>query len=252
MDLLEAFILDENNILDIQSAAKLQKQIFQALDSGIKELRLDLGNLSYLDSEGIAFLILILRRIIQINDGCLILLNVRPQVSKILDISALEKLVSPSQLIIDRISPVDYIPAIYHDAIPGKSFIEEISINCRAGDLNCVREKLKDIIFKLGFDEELSYDILVAVSEACSNSIEHSGCRSDQVIKIKFSYQNGIFTAELKDFGGGFDPDSVMRKLPKGLSARGRGLFIIKALMDEVHFETHSDGMYIKMQKIVL
>lgn len=250
MSFLDTFVLDEYSILDVQEAAKLQKQIFQAIDSGTKRLNLDLGKLNYIDSAGIAFLVSILRRIIQANDGCLILLNVKPQVLKVLNISALEKLVGPAQLIIDRSYEVESY--YFNEKILQKFFTEEIMINCDATDLNCLREKLKGIIFKIGFSEELSYDILVAVSEACSNSIEHSGCRPEQIIKIKFTYQNSVFTAELKDFGTGFDPESIIRKLPKKLSLRGRGLYIMKALMDKVDFEVHDDGMFTKMQKSIL
>lgn len=245
------FILDECVFPDIHKTEELQAKIFQIIDSGTKTINLNLENLNYIDSSGIAFIVRILRRIIQTRNGCLILLNAKPQVLRVLDISAFDKMVDPMQLIIDRSSEAKIMPAVYSDNISRSSFVEKMVVSCRAGDLNCIREKLKDVIFKLGLEEKLSYDILVAVSEACSNSIEHSGCSPEQAIEIAFIYENGIFTAELKDFGTGFDPEKSLRRLPKRLSTRGRGIFIMETLMDTVSFENQSDGLYLKMQKII-
>lgn len=229
------------------SIEELQAQIFIALDSGVKELSLNMQNLNYIDSSGIALLVRILRRISQIQDGSLILNNVKPQVQKILEISALDKMVTKDRFVLEPVT--DDFKIICADDYLRDSFIEKLCINANPGDLYSVRERLKKAIFGLGFSEKVSYDILVAVSEACSNSIEHSGCAPDQQIEVKFSYTPGTFIVELKDYGSGFDYHKITRRSGRNMSIRGRGILIMRSLMDEVKYEFHSDGLYLKMVK---
>lgn len=247
MSFYNNFNIDLNDPRDKSSIEKLQKEIFEALDAGATELSLNLESLNYIDSSGIALLVRILRRISQLQSASLKLDNVKPQVQRILEISALQKMVQPGELIIQ---PINAVPnSICAEDFLRDSFTERFAIKADPGDLYSVREKLKQIIFKLGFSEKLSYDILVAVSEACSNSIEHSGCGSDQKLEVVFSYVPGTFAVEIKDYGCGFDYQKITRRSTKNMSIRGRGILIMKALMDEVTYEAHPDGLYLKMIK---
>lgn len=247
MSFYNNFNIDLNDPHDKSSNEKLQKQIFEALDAGATELSLNLESLNYIDSSGIAFLVRILRRISQLRSASLKLENVKPQVQRILEISALQKMVKPGELVI---RPAEVIStSICAEDFLRDAFTERFIIKADPGNLYTVRERLKQVIFKLGFTEKLSYDILVAVSEACSNSIEHSGCGSDQAVEIVFSYVPGTFAVEIKDYGCGFDYQKTTRRSTRNMSIRGRGILIMKALMDEVVYEAHPNGLYLKMIK---
>lgn len=246
MSIYSNFNIELENPHDRSSIDQLQEQIFAALDSGVSQLSLNFKNLNYIDSSGIALIVKILRRISQLQSGSLKLENVRPQVQKILEISALNKMVKPGEFIM---KPIISDNSFVAEDYLRDSFSERLTIKADPGDLYEVRERLKKVIFELGFSEKLSYDILVAVSEACSNSIEHSGCGPDQELEITFNYVPGTFTVELKDYGCGFDYQKIARRSAKNMSIRGRGILIMKTLMDEVHYEPHPDGLYLKMIK---
>lgn len=89
-------------------------------------------------------------------------------------------------------------------------------------------------------DDELSYRALLLASEATTNAVEHGNAldpnlHADLEIKVTGS---GI-TISVEDEGPGFDPseapDAVQDDDP--LSARHRGLFLMRAYADVVKFE---------------
>jgi serine/threonine-protein kinase RsbW len=62
--------------------------------------------------------------------------------------------------------------------------------------------------------------------------------------------QNGI-RISIRDEGNGFDPEDVPNPLePENLlKESGRGIFIVKSLMDEVEYDFSSGGAEITMTK---
>ncbi len=93
-------------------------------------------------------------------------------------------------------------------------------------------------------------EVALAVTEALANAIRH-GCRGDAARNVEcrvFTDPSGV-TIIVCDPGPGFDPGSVANPLESaGLSAdHGRGLYMIRQLMDEVQFER--GGAEIRMKK---
>lgn len=91
----------------------------------------------------------------------------------------------------------------------------------------------------LGIDEEKLFDIRLTLEEALINAVKH-GSREDKTkfifLKIKASAK--ILEIEIEDEGQGFDyenlpspaQDANLEKLS------GRGVFLIRNLMDKVEF----------------
>ncbi len=71
--------------LDTEAQAELKEKIDPILASDVKALILDLGGLSYINSAGLQYLFMA-RRVMEAKRGCLLLLNVQPQVQKVFDI----------------------------------------------------------------------------------------------------------------------------------------------------------------------
>jgi len=92
---------------------------------------------------------------------------------------------------------------------------------------------------RAGFDIEAIEDIKVAVSEACTNIICHA--HDD----LEFSYDVAVEIEETKisviisDTGVGFGLEEYKEPVLGEASGGGLGIFIIKALMDEV--DIHSE-----------
>jgi len=95
----------------------------------------------------------------------------------------------------------------------------------------------------------------MAVDEACSNIIEHAygGEGRGDIECICHIHKDGL-TVTLRDYGCPFDPDSVpepdIHADLKDRQVGGLGLYLIRQLMDEVHFEfTPGAGNVLTMVK---
>lgn len=95
------------------------------------------------------------------------------------------------------------------------------------------RHIIRDTLKQIGVTEECLADIAVAQSEACTNVVEHSGPGEEYEISVQIVDECCIIT--VVDSGSGFDSarpssDAVM------LNEGGRGIDLMKALVDNVHF----------------
>jgi serine/threonine-protein kinase RsbW len=106
---------------------------------------------------------------------------------------------------------------------------------------------------KGGFDEDSRLDILVAVHESMVNAIRH-GNRGDEARRVTLEVDLGPGGLEIRvrDEGQGFDPTSVPDPLrPENLCrSSGRGILLMKALMDAVAFRRcPGGGMEVAMRR---
>ena len=107
--------------------------------------------------------------------------------------------------------------------------------------LDEIREFVGEIARKNGFTDKEVYNIQLATDEAASNIIEHAyeGV-SDGLMEISCGVQKNAITIILVDHGEPFDPSNVPAPdLKADLSDRkigGLGLFLMRKLMDEVHY----------------
>jgi serine/threonine-protein kinase RsbW len=107
-------------------------------------------------------------------------------------------------------------------------------------------------IEQMGFSQDQRDDIAIALSEAVNNAIEH-GNQGDPSKKVHIELEeidNGIRIV-VTDEGGGFDPSEVEDPTdPENLLAEsGRGLLIIRHLMDEVNVASSGSGTRVEMIK---
>lgn len=110
--------------------------------------------------------------------------------------------------------------------------------------LDEIREFVGDIARKGGFDEKAVYNIQLATDEAASNIIEHAyeGI-TNGVLELSCGMRGNVLTVVLVDHGEAFDPSEIpIPDLKADLSDRkigGLGIFLMRKLMDEVHYESH-------------
>jgi serine/threonine-protein kinase RsbW len=103
-----------------------------------------------------------------------------------------------------------------------------------------------------GCDEDQRFHIAMAVREAAVNAVLH-GNEYDPGLQIDVSLENTgrDLVITIADQGRGFDP----AKLPDPLAAEnllrgtGRGIFLIRSLMDEVHFRQLHPGTELTLVK---
>ena len=116
------------------------------------------------------------------------------------------------------------------------------SIPSRLELLGVLDQLVQAIAMQLEFDEDSTNDIATSLIEAATNAIQH-GHNHDATKRVHFHFvlQDDSFEAWVEDAGPGFDEDEVLSADPTGpeglLRSRGRGIFIMKAMMDEVEFD---------------
>jgi len=108
--------------------------------------------------------------------------------------------------------------------------------------LDEIREFVGDIARAGGFSNKDVYNIQLATDEAASNIIEHAYENvTDGILELSCGMREDTITIILIDRGESFDPSEVpLPDLKADLSDRkigGLGIFLMRKLMDEVHYE---------------
>lgn len=105
-----------------------------------------------------------------------------------------------------------------------------------------------------GADESIIADIAISVSELVNNAIVH-GNKADmsKTVSVKVTREKDSAVITITDKGKGFDPDGIANPVADEnlLKEVGRGIFIVKSLMDSVAFESVHDGTVITIKKAI-
>jgi serine/threonine-protein kinase RsbW len=121
--------------------------------------------------------------------------------------------------------------------------------------LDEIREFVGVIARDGGFSDKDVYNIQLATDEAASNIIEHAYEKiSDGVLDLSCGVRDETITIILIDHGESFDPSEIpLPDLKADLSNRkigGLGIFLMRKLMDEVHYEANpKNGNILTMSK---
>jgi serine/threonine-protein kinase RsbW len=113
------------------------------------------------------------------------------------------------------------------------------------------RDRIMDFLEEQGVADEQAIDILVALQEALVNAVLH-GCKNDpsQVVRCSVEVKAEAITIVVKDPGEGFETAAVTDVSDDGinLTNHGRGIFLMRGLMDEVRY-SHS-GSELTLKKL--
>lgn len=93
---------------------------------------------------------------------------------------------------------------------------------------------------EIGFNHErLRLNLRVGLTEALANAMLYGNCRDPRKrVRIEAQVSAGVLTVRVTDEGRGFNPALVTDPtLPRNRArAGGRGIFLIRKLMDRVEF----------------
>lgn len=113
-----------------------------------------------------------------------------------------------------------------------------------------VREVATDALKDLAVSSESIDDIRLALSEACTNVILHSGVDDEYEVRLQVSGE--VCEIRVIDAGRGLDFGKIGFEDPDPLSSRGRGLAIIHSLADTVEFRSEPEkGTMVHLVKRV-
>jgi PAS domain S-box-containing protein len=109
------------------------------------------------------------------------------------------------------------------------------------------RERVRDYLCQHCSSEEAVGQVVLAVDEACTNALRHSGSRED--LEIRLGFDHGDLIAEVRDHGRGFDIETFdPGDVPDPFAHDGRGLYLIRSLMDGLELSAE-DGLLVRMVK---
>jgi len=127
-----------------------------------------------------------------------------------------------------------------------------MTLESELSSVDPVEAKAESLARDAGFDDDTSSQIAMVVREAVINAIMH-GNKKDPAKQVQVEYELNDEALKIKiaDEGAGLDPDSVPDPLaPENiLRSSGRGIFLMKAIMDEVHFHQLDPGTEIELIK---
>ncbi|MCB0998434.1 MAG: SpoIIE family protein phosphatase [Acidimicrobiales bacterium] len=122
--------------------------------------------------------------------------------------------------------------------LDGQSYAR--SLSSTPSELGALRRELRTWLSAWVHDERTQQDVLLAVSEAVSNAVEHGASSgTDRPIVVVATTAGDEVRITVRDHG-------VWRE-PVPSIERGRGIGIMRALMDDVAVERHDDGTVVRL-----
>ena len=109
---------------------------------------------------------------------------------------------------------------------------------------------LKKINHVAHLDEIQLHKMMVSLTEAVNNAIIHGNkSNPDKSVRVRCEILPGWLVVFVQDEGKGFVPEKVRNPLRKHNLMResGRGVFLMKTLMDKVEFEIGPSGAQVSL-----
>jgi serine/threonine-protein kinase RsbW len=112
--------------------------------------------------------------------------------------------------------------------------------------VNKIEQTAELCAVRAGFDEDTIGNISMAIREAAVNAVLHGNAYDvNKSVKAEFEVTAEALTIRIADQGPGPDPlapENILR-------GSGRGIFLIRAFMDEVHFRQLHPGTELTLIK---
>jgi serine/threonine-protein kinase RsbW len=113
-----------------------------------------------------------------------------------------------------------------------------------------VRALCREALEHLRVDGSVIEEIALALTEACANVVQHAGPLQDYEVQVEIDDERCRIC--VADTGGGFDPSSVPTDVTDSLLEGGRGLVLMRALVDRLDFELDADGRHrVTLEKVL-
>lgn len=131
------------------------------------------------------------------------------------------------------------------------SEVLNLSMPAEAASISSMADAVSEFLVRRDVPEEKQLEIGLAVQEALTNAVVH-GCGNDASKQVQCRVQCdplGRIVIVVTDPGPGFSPEHLSdpRRGENVYADHGRGVYLIRQLMDEVRFE--NGGNEIRMWK---
>ena len=126
--------------------------------------------------------------------------------------------------------------------------LDQFEITAHPQNAGPARERVRDAARHAGFTAMDLADIEIAVGEAVTNAILYGSPSADSRVVLAYGRVGPSFVIKVHDEGSGFDPGAVV--LEEDTDALGgRGIRLMRALMDQVDLHHNGRGMVASLYK---
>jgi serine/threonine-protein kinase RsbW len=124
----------------------------------------------------------------------------------------------------------------------------DVDLPCGKKSLIRARQKVIKFAMDHGYSEEEAEDVALATQEALKNVIQHA-CPADNNMHFECEVTDEKLVVEVTDLGSGFDTETLDDAEDHLLAIHGRGIQLIRGLMDEVSITSDQEGTLVHMEK---
>jgi serine/threonine-protein kinase RsbW len=130
----------------------------------------------------------------------------------------------------------------------------KMDISSEPSQILKVEEMLEHFFREAGLDKENVENLGIATTEIVNNAIHH-GNRDDvqKKVHIEFKIDRRHVEISIRDDGNGFNPENIADPLePENMfKESGRGIFIVKSLMDDIQYHFSPQGTQVVLIKYI-
>lgn len=235
LDISQYVLIKVDQDIDAGYVLRLRHELNKAIDVSNNHIILDLANVSYIDSTGEAMILSLARYLIRAG-GLLVLVNASERVFATFERSG-----------ITRKLPVTTKPQEKHFLPSLTEAIKPTLLMKRSFDaitLAETREDLARILAQTPLSPIQASDVLIATGEALGNVILHTPKQTGNVELLLYPDR---IVVSISDFGPGFDLEKAEEV--QITLMHGRGIKMMRMLVDEVHASQDSESMAIELTK---
>jgi serine/threonine-protein kinase RsbW len=117
-----------------------------------------------------------------------------------------------------------------------------------AATLPVARHITERALDELGVEAGATADVALALTEASANVVKHSG--AGDAYEVHLTIENNVCEIRVVDSGRGFDFASSGSAMAGPAEEQGRGMALMAALVDSVHFESRPEtGTVVRLVK---
>jgi anti-sigma regulatory factor (Ser/Thr protein kinase) len=129
-----------------------------------------------------------------------------------------------------------------------KQIRDQFEIAAHPQNAGPARERIRSLAAQAGFSGLALADIEIAAGEAITNAILYGSPSAASRIVISSGFTQDVFHIEVRDQGHGFDPEHL--RLEEDTDALGgRGIRLMRGLMDQVDLHYNGQGMSARLSK---
>lgn len=212
--------------LTARTASAVRAVCDNLISRGCRRIVLNMAGVPYVDSGGMSFLVVIIRRMRDAN-GLLSLVNVTPGVLRRLRISRIDDLVPVSVAGEHR-----DVQELDSSELP----LWRTTLPVDGNNMQIVRGRVAELAERMRFSKDEIFDLTLAVGEAIGNATDHT-C-GEGILATVSGYRDRI-VIDVTDCGEGFDADAVALGCDV---ERGRGIALMRLLVDSVSIRPRQGG----------